>query len=358
MNRTIKFGGTSLSCGKNIASAAAIIEKENANYVVVSAPGKRFKADEKITDLLLACANSRDKTERKNAFVAVKNRFSEIKNELGLSVDLDEDFLKTENAVFAEAESEERYSFIVSRGEYLCAKLIANYVGLEFIGGDGILKFDDSGALDVSKSVFCTKNALQSVKKCVIPGFYGSDDEGVIRLLPRGGSDVSGSIVAAAVNSLYLNYTDVNGFCRCNPAMVANAEPLNNLSYAEAMRAANAGATVIHPLAAEIAKKYNAEIIVKNTFNPSFRGTIISKNRAETKKFGAIAVTDMPGCVCVIFGDNTGRCKNVEEELSFVLSANGIAFREKNSESGVFRIGTSDVKKAVNALYKFLFGNE
>ena len=355
MIKTIKFGGTSLSCGKNIALSATMIKKENANHIVASAPGKRFHNDEKITDLLLACANSGDKKERKNAFVAVKNRFSEIKSALDSDVDLTEDFLQTENEIFAETESEGRYSFIVSRGEYFCAKLIANYVGFEFIGGDRILNFDGDGALDVRKSVEQAKCALTRVKGCVIAGFYGSNDSGQMHILPRGGSDVSGAIVAAAVNSEYFNCTDVDGFCRCNPAIVENAASLANLSYAEAMRAANNGATVVHPLAVEIAKEYNTEIIVKNTFNPNFSGTIIGKNRAEPKKYGAIAVTNVSDCVCVIFGDNACCRKCVKEELLSVLSTNGIAARERHSDNGVFSIATNDVKKAVNVLYAFLF---
>lgn len=157
MSKTIKFGGTSLSCGKNIALAAGIIKKENVNYVVVSAPGKRFKEDKKITDLLLACANSKNKTDRKNAFLAVKSRFSDIKKELGLTVDLEADFSETENAIFSEDEGKTGYFFIVSRGEYMCAKLIANYLGWKFIGGDSILKFDRDGALDVKKAYSARK---------------------------------------------------------------------------------------------------------------------------------------------------------------------------------------------------------
>ena len=356
MSKTIKFGGTSFSCGKNIALAAGIIKKENVNYVVVSAPGKRFKEDKKITDLLLACANSKSKTDRKNAFLAVKSRFSDIKKELGLTVDLDADLSETENAIFSESEGKTGYFFIVSRGEYMCAKLIANYLGWKFVGGDSILKFDRDGALDVKKSVFCTKSALKKVKNCVISGFYGSDDNGAVRLLPRGGSDVSGSIVAAATRSLYLNFTDVNGFCRCNPAIIENAESLTNLSYTEAMRAANEGASVIHPLAVGIAKEYNTEIIIKNTFNPDFRGTIISKYRAKPKKFGAIAVTGKTDYVCVITGEGAGCDKIIKEEILSCLSSVGIIAREECSEEGVFRVGTDDAEKAVKALYSFLFG--
>lgn len=356
MSKTIKFGGTSLSCGKNIALAAGIIKKENVNYVVVSAPGKRFKEDKKITDLLLACANSKNKTDRKNAFLAVKSRFSDIKKELGLTVDLEADFSEIENAIFSEGEGKTGYFFIVSRGEYMCAKLIANYLGWKFVGGDSILKFDRDGALDVKKSVFCTKSALKRVKNCVISGFYGSDDNGAVRLLPRGGSDVSGSIVAAATRSLYLNFTDVNGFCRCNPAIIENAESLTNLSYTEAMRVANEGASVIHPLAVGIAKEYNTEIIIKNTFNPDFRGTIISKYRAKPKKFGAIAVTGETDCVCVISGEGADCDKIIKEEILSCLSSVGIIAREECSEEGVFRVGTDDAEKAVKALYSFLFG--
>ena len=122
------------------------------------------------------------------------------------------------------------------------------------------------------------------------------------------------------------------------------------------MRAANEGASVIHPLAVGIAKEYNTEIIIKNTFNPDFRGTIISKYRAKPKKFGAIAVTGKTDCVCVISGEGADCDKIIKEEILSCLSSVGIIAREECSEEGVFRVGTDDAEKAVKALYSFLFG--
>ena len=292
MSKTIKFGGTSLSCGKNIALAAGIIKKENVNYVVVSAPGKRFKEDKKITDLLLACANSKNKTDRKNAFLAVKSRFSDIKKELGLTVDLEADFSETENAIFSEGEGKTGYFFIVSRGEYITAKAINDFIvkGV-FVPAEKLFVFYN-GRLDLEKTKTAFSFYLSRIKgnhHVVTSGFYGADENGKICLLPRGGGDLSGAIAAKCLNAkMYVNYTDVGGIKNAPPSYVKNAKTINKISYNNLKILCGQGASVFSKEAADFVCRNKIKTVIKSSFGSDGQTRTIKKRNYP---FKALTVT-------------------------------------------------------------------
>ncbi len=251
-----------------------IIESDEARrIIVVSAPGKRFSGDKKITDLLFECHKElvREGTCKKS-FSAVRARFLDIVKQLELTFDFDAVLEDT----FVRIEKEKSEQFTVSRGEYLCGKLIAEYFCLPFIDAEGTVFFNADGTLDAEKSYKAVSSAVSKTGKGVIPGFYGVDEEGRIRTFSRGGSDISGAIVARAVNaSLYENWTDVSGFLACDPHLVDSPAPIEALSYKELRELSYMGANVLHSESIFPVRKANIPIQIKNTFRPDDVGTTI-----------------------------------------------------------------------------------
>lgn len=359
MRKVLKFGGTSLSDAKRIENAVKIIEKQKPSAIVVSAPGKRFCGDEKITDLLVACCSVQTISERKRLLEKVLVRFSEVTRSLGVDAAAEEVFSEAERLLLETHTDSKTRDFVVGRGEYLCAKIVAECCGGTFVDGKEVVFFGQDGLFDVQTSVKRTAIALKGIDRAVVPGFYGCDACGNEKLLPRGGSDVSGSIVAAAINGKYYNYTDVNGFCRADPNVSEVARPIAFLSYGEAERAASRGATVVHPDAISIAREYNVEIIVKNTFNRAFGGTVIGNKRAPLGKDGALVVAkSKSGVISVVFGDGITPDGAAAARLSRVLENNAIRVTSVRRENSVvfLNIGEDKTVRAEGILCEYLFG--
>ena len=267
--KAIKFGGTSMSTAASIDQVINIIRSDpERRFVVVSAPGKT-DGESKVTDMLISVFNAGQ--DRINAFSHVTARFDKLRSELGLP----DGFFDSDFAEIIERLPDAGYDYIVSRGEYLCAKLLAALLDYEFIDSASLIKFR-GGAYDDSYTSSVCKLGLQNKRNAVIPGFYGSDNNGNIVAFSRGGSDVSGAIVARAVGAdVYENFTDVDGFMTCDPRIVPHASVIDVLTYKELRELSYMGANVLHPESIFPVRKANIPIHIRNTFNPSATGTMI-----------------------------------------------------------------------------------
>ncbi len=270
-----KFGGSSLADGTNIMRVCEILNANPARkYVVVSAPGKRYSGDIKVTDLLYACyREAQEGGDCSQTFAKIRKRFTSIVEELGMdSFDIKSILDATEQ----EIDERKSADFTASRGEYLNARIIAAKLGRAFIDAKDIIFFDEKGAFDEKRSYAAIEQALQDSGDAVIPGFYGTDAQGNIKTFSRGGSDISGSIVARAMNAeVYENWTDVSGFLACDPRIVNNPQKIEVISFKELRELSYMGANVLHADSIFPVRKGDIPIKIKNTFRPMDAGTLI-----------------------------------------------------------------------------------
>ena len=273
MIKVCKFGGTSMSDGINMRRVADIINADpSRRFIVVSAPGKRFGGDTKITDLLYE--TQREVVESGyvgESYRKVAARFQSIVDELGLSFDVGALLL----AAAKEIERERSDDFTVSRGEYFTGKLMAELLGVPFVDARDVVKFNAEGKVD-RKTFQLLREALKDKRRAVVAGFYGEDANGRIKTFSRGGSDVSGAIVARAVGAdEYENWTDVSGFLACDPSIVPSPCGIKELSYKELRELSYMGARVLHSESIFPVREADIPIHIKNTFRPEDEGTRI-----------------------------------------------------------------------------------
>ena len=277
MIKVCKFGGTSMADAKALAQVKSIILSDpDRKYIVVSAPGKRHKQDIKITDTLYACYDELVATGAvTNKFSLIRERFVDLVNDLQLDLDIQKVLDETEKAIIENASPD----FTASRGEYLSAIVMAKYLGVEFIDAEDMVRFDSRGNLNQDYTDDKVRIRLEGVERAVIPGFYGKDYEGKIKTFSRGGSDITGSIIARGVKAnLYENWTDVSGFLVCDPRIVDNPKTIKQITYKELRELAYMGASVLHPEAIFPVMKGKIMINIKNTFKPEDAGTMIVPN--------------------------------------------------------------------------------
>ncbi len=291
MIKVCKFGGTSMADGNTMLRVKAIVEGDPARrYIVVSAPGKRYGGDEKVTDLLYAVheevAESGHVGER---YERVRARFSGVARELGLSLDIEGILDETAK----EIEAENTPDFVASRGEYLSARMMAALLGVPFVDARDVVKFDAEGRLD-ERTYPLLREALKGKRRAVVAGFYGEGADGKIRTFSRGGSDISGAVVARAAGAdVYENWTDVSGFMACDPRIVENPVLIRSLSYKELRELSYMGANVLHSESIFPVREANIPIRIKNTFRPEDEGTLILPTSRYT--FGGRTVTGIAG---------------------------------------------------------------
>ena len=274
MIKVCKFGGTSMADGTSMLRIKDIVEADPARrYVVVSAPGKRFGADSKVTDLLYQTAAEVLETGKVGAaFHKVASRFRSIVHELKLDLPIDPILEETARAI----EAERSEDFTASRGEYLASRILAALLGFPFVDARDVVKFDGEGRLDAPRTYALIKEALKKKKGAVLPGFYGEMPDGKIKTFSRGGSDISGAIVARAVMAeAYENWTDVSGFLACDPRIVPGPVGIKALSYKELRELSYMGANVLHSESIFPVREANIPIHIKNTFRPEDAGTEI-----------------------------------------------------------------------------------
>ena len=324
--KVLKFGGTSLADAEHFRQFADIIKSEpERRYVVASAPGKRFGTDTKITDLLYKCyelaADEEDITE---VFEEIKDRYNTIISELGIDIDLADSFEKIKLSVIHNSGRD----YVASRGEYLNAKILAAYLGFDFIDAKRVIFFKEDGTFDAEKTNDVMKNYLSKHEYAVIPGFYGSMPNGTIKTFSRGGSDITGSIVARAASAtVYENWTDVSGFLMADPRCIENPKVIDTITYKELRELSYMGATVLHEDAIFPVRYSKIPINIRNTNKPEDRGTFIVPH---TDDVSDDVITGIAGKI----GFSTIRIEKdmMNSELGFgrkvlqVIEENGISF--------------------------------
>lgn len=287
-----KFGGSSLSDAKQFNKVKDIIlSQPDRNHIVVSAPGKRYEGDLKVTDVLsyiYKIKTLRDKLkeeikelQRKEVTLTkehhqlisqIEERFEEICNDLEV---VGKSKKEIKNICKKIEESSDR-DFIVSRGEYLNALIMSDYLGYDFIDAADLIFFDECGNLDESKTYFEIKRRISKDDKVVVPGFYGSNNKGEIKTFERGGSDITGSIIARGIDAdLYENWTDVTGVMTADPRKTKDAKTIDTLTYKELLQITQNGAQVYHPDAIKPVEKAEIPINIKNTNKPEEAGTMV-----------------------------------------------------------------------------------
>ena len=272
--KVVKFGGSSLADAKQIQKAAAIIKADpERRYVVPSAPGKRFSDDIKVTDMLYTCYDLAEQgLDFSDALDAIQARYNDIISGLGMDFSLQAEFSEIAENFKKRAGKD----YAASRGEYLNGKVIAAYLGFPFVDAAEVIFFQPDGSLNDEKTEKVLRERLSGLENAVIPGFYGCGADGYVKTFSRGGSDVTGSIVAGAVKaSLYENWTDVSGFLVTDPRIVDNPAVIETITYRELRELSYMGATVLHESAIFPVRKEGIPINIRNTNAPQDKGTMI-----------------------------------------------------------------------------------
>lgn len=260
--------------GNNIKNVAEIVKSDKSRrYVVVSAPGKRFSNDIKVTDLLYQCQKEVEETGAcKEAFAKIRERFENIVKELGLKTDIAAVLDETEKRICEEKSAD----FSASRGEYLSGRVMAEVLDVPFVDAQDVIVFNDDGSFAAEESYDLVAKALADKPYAVVGGFYGAYRNGKVKTFSRGGSDISGAVVARAVMAdVYENWTDVSGFLACDPRIVEHPQGIKVLSYKELRELSYMGANVLHSESIFPVKSANIPINIRNTFRPADEGTMI-----------------------------------------------------------------------------------
>ena len=289
-----KFGGTSMASGTTIMEVAKIVKADKTRrYVVVSAPGKRFSGDIKVTDLLYACSDAVDAgnvEEFNTIFDKICLRFLNIQTEIGKDLGLEESLAETKKEILAGAGTD----YCASRGEYFAAKIMSVVLGYPFVDATEFIRFDENGLLMQEETFALGAEVLAKYPNAVIPGFYGLGADGKVKTFSRGGGDISGSVVARAVRaSLYENWTDVSGFYVCDPRIVEAPKWIPELTYQELRELSYMGANVLHAESIFPVRSAGIPIRICNTFRPEDAGTYIVKN--STRNVREDVVTGIAG---------------------------------------------------------------
>ena len=294
MKKVVKFGGSSLANAEQFQMVGEIIRSEESRrYVVPSAPGKRFDGDTKVTDMLYACYGAAEAGEDfSGKLQAIKMRFQEIIQGLSLDLSLDREFEQIAADFSAHAGKE----YAASRGEFLNGKVMAAYLGYEFVDAAEVIRFDKNGVLEAEKTNRLLEKRLAKCEKAVIPGFYGAEDGGKVRTFSRGGSDVTGSLVAKAIMAdLYENWTDVSGFLVTDPRIVENPAVIETITYRELRELSYMGATVLHEEAIFPVRKEGIPINIRNTNHPEDKGTFIVESTCRKPKYTITGIAGKKG---------------------------------------------------------------
>jgi len=283
MLKVLKFGGASLADADQFRKVAAIVKADPANrFVVASAPGKRFSDDIKVTDLLLECYRlARKKESIDEVFSQVEDRFRGIITDLGLNMSLESEFATIRLVIKNRAGRD----YVASRGEYLNSMILAEYLGYAFLDAEDAIFFTEEGTVDLNRTDESLKILLSEAGCAVIPGFYGSMPNGTVRTFSRGGSDITGSIVARAANAdLYENWTDVSGMLMADPRIVKDPEPIPCITYRELRELSYMGASVMHEEAIFPVREAGIPINIRNTNCPEAPGTMIVESEEKATK--------------------------------------------------------------------------
>ncbi|MFR8048448.1 aspartate kinase [Fusicatenibacter sp.] len=331
MKKVVKFGGSSLASAEQFKKVGAIIRSDaGRRFVVPSAPGKRFDKDTKVTDMLYACyALAAEGKDFGRELRQIEQRYQEIIDGLELKLSLEKEFsLIREN--FAGKAGKD---YAASRGEYLNGIVMANYLGYEFVDAAEVIVFCEDGSFDMDKTTEVLGERLKDMKNAVIPGFYGALTDGHVITFSRGGSDITGSLVAAAIHAdIYENWTDVSGFLVTDPRIVVNPEVIETITYRELRELSYMGATVLHEEAIFPVRKEGIPINIRNTNAPEDKGTLIVESTCRKPKYTITGIAGKKGFAALniekdMMNSEVGFGRKVLE----VFEKNGISFEHMPS---------------------------
>lgn len=294
MKKVVKFGGSSLASAKQFKKVGDIIRSDKSRrFVIPSAPGKRSDKDEKVTDMLYQCYDAAAEGKSyKKLLEKIQERYEEIIEGLGLKLNLDHEFTVIEENFLNKAGRD----YAASRGEYLNGMVMAEYLGYEFIDAAEVIFFDAAGNFEPDTTDKELKERLEHVEKAVIPGFYGAKHDGSIKTFSRGGSDVTGSIVAKAIHAdMYENWTDVSGFLVADPRIIKNPEVIETITYRELRELAYMGASVLHEDAIFPVRKEGIPINIRNTNKPGDKGTLIVESTCRKPHYTITGIAGKKG---------------------------------------------------------------
>ena len=294
MKKVVKFGGSSLANAEQFRKVGEIINSEESRrFVVHSAPGKRFDGDTKVTDMLYGCYHAAEAGEEfDNQLKAIKERYYEIIRGLNLELSLEEEFSRIEK----DFKDLAGVQYAASRGEFLNGKIMAAYLGYEFVDAAEVIRFDNDGNFLSEITNQLLTERLNQCDCAVVPGFYGATEEGVVKTFSRGGSDVTGSLVAKAIRAdMYENWTDVSGFLVTDPRIVDNPVVIDTITYRELRELSYMGATVLHEDAIFPVRKEGIPINIRNTNKPEDRGTFIVESTCRKPKYVITGIAGKKG---------------------------------------------------------------
>lgn len=332
--KVVKFGGSSLADANQFIKVAKIIKADDSRrFVVPSAPGKRYPKDTKVTDMLYACYDVAARGgDFSPMFDAIVERYLGIVRELGLNIEyrLTREFSTIRLSFMARAGRD----YAASRGEYLNGIILAEYLGYSFVDAAEVIFFGEDGRLRLKETCHAVRERLEQVGNAVIPGFYGSMPNDTVKTFSRGGSDITGAIVAAAVSAdLYENWTDVSGFLVCDPRIVPNPETIKVITYRELRELAYMGATVLHEESIFPVRQAGIPINIRNTNRPDDEGTMIVESAGEeSTPYVVTGIAGRKGFVTVTIEKDM-----MNSELGFgrrvleVFENNGISFEHMPS---------------------------
>ena len=333
MKKVVKFGGSSLASAEQFKKVGKNIRADaSRKFVVPSAPGKRFSGDTKVTDMLYSCYGAAIREKKfADQLQEIRGRYQEIIDGLGLDFSLDQDFEKIRENFGKKIGRD----YAASRGEYLNGKIMAAYLGYEFIDAADVIRFGEDGSFDEETTNQLLAKRLEDSKGAVIPGFYGAKADGTIVTFSRGGSDVSGSLVALAVGAdLYENWTDVSGFLIADPRIVKNPRSIETITYKELRELSYMGASVLHEDAIFPVRKAGIPINIRNTNAPEDKGTLIVEGTCRQPKYTITGIAGTDGFASItiekaMMNSEIGFCRKVlqvfeEHDISIEHMPSGI----------------------------------
>lgn len=326
MKKVVKFGGSSLASAEQFEKVGTIIWADSSRrYVIPSAPGKRFKGDTKVTDMLYACYETAENGgDFQQQLKDITQRYDEIIKGLSLELSLTDEFNIIEKNFKASAGKD----YAASRGEFLNGKIMAAYLKYEFIDAAEVIFFKDNGDFDAEKTNEILSERLKKSENAVVPGFYGSLPDGRVKTFSRGGSDITGSIVARAVKAdVYENWTDVSGFLIADPRIIKNPKGIETITYKELRELSYMGATVLHEDAIFPVRIEGIPINIKNTNAPDDNGTWIVESTCQKSKYVITGIAGKKGfCSINIEKDMMNSEIGFGRKVLNVFEDNGISF--------------------------------
>ena len=353
MIKITKFGGSSVANAEQFRKVKHIIESDDARrFVVVSAAGKADKEDNKITDLLYLChAHVEYHVDYHGIFDIIRQRFLDIKNELGLSI-----MIEKELDELCERLPKLSVDELVSRGEYFTSRMMADYLRFPFVDAADVVKINYDGSIDFDATDENLRFIMKDHDRFVLPGFYGSTPDGSIKVMSRGGSDITGSILARCLHAdLYENWTDVSGFLMADPRIVKDPLGIEKITYAELRELSYMGASVLHEDAVFPVKEANIPINILNTNRPEDKGTIILDTIPQDNS--KVAITGIAGkkgfCALSIYKRNMPESVGFCRRILSVFEKYGISV--EHIPSGIDSIGMVVQERYIkNCLYDII----